>query len=278
MPKLTADTFITFFDRLFILLGPKTFPFLGLTQLHSGPHFLILEELFGPDPDDIEKARKEKSNYVFAERQARRVSAVRLEDTRPGETLEAFNVYELFKKRFPHDPGKGMREADKVWAHVSRRFIQALDGDVVTAVCGANKTGIFRNDELPELVLNSRIKTINGVPWQEIRDLYFSDPVTGPYKAFLLICRSELRFAMRHAAEAKTNEAIDEAYFRRTYYQIERRHTLTAHGKTIPSGFSPHSAAEHKTRLETLRKRIAAAGPIRSASKRPAIRHDTPVP
>jgi len=277
MPRPTAKSFIAEFERIYGLLGPGTFPFLGLVQLHSGPWDNILEEIFGISHTALKKAKEEISNYAIAKRQAKRVSAVRLEDTKPGKALEARDIYRFFKGHYP-DPAESKREADKVWAHVSRRFIQALDGDVVTAVCGANRTRIFRNDELPELVINSHIKTINGVPWPEIRDLYFSDPATGPYKAFLLICRSELRFAMRHAAGAKTNEAVDEAYYRRTYYQIERRHTLTTHGKPIPPVFRRHSAAEHKARIETLRKRITAAGPIRSPSKRPAIRRSRAIP
>lgn len=44
MPRPTAKSFIAEFERIYGLLGPGTFPFLGLVQLHSGPWDNILEE------------------------------------------------------------------------------------------------------------------------------------------------------------------------------------------------------------------------------------------
>ena len=73
-------------------------------------------------------------------------------------------------------------------AFASREFIRAVSGDVETAVCGADEKGIFFTVELPELVDNKAINSVNGLPTDMVREVY----ALSPYEAFRLICVAEL--------------------------------------------------------------------------------------
>ena len=268
MSKPTASDFINLFEKLLGFFGPSAFDIIDFGLLHSGPRFSILKELFGKNKASLERAKKKRANIAIAERTAKRTHAFRLEDMRPGKVLEAATIYQFFQDAYAPDHDAGSREADKVWIYLSRKFTQALSGTVETAVCGADKDRVFRMIELPELMANSKVKTINSIPWKTVSDLYKSHPVDGPEKAFNLICRSELRLALRRARDEKTSEAIEDYYYRRTYYRLEQRDAMIAKGVTPPLSYGPLTSAERQAELKALKARIMkSSGPARPSRK-----------
>lgn len=56
----------------------------------------------------------------------------------------------------------GQEEIMTIWSEASRRFIMAASGDVTAFVDGADKRSIFRTVELPNILQNTKIYTING--------------------------------------------------------------------------------------------------------------------
>ncbi len=50
-----------------------------------------------------------------------------------------------------------------IWGEASRRFIAAAKGDVTAFVDGADKRSVFRTVELPNILKNDNIKTINKI-------------------------------------------------------------------------------------------------------------------
>ncbi|MBM3120063.1 MAG: hypothetical protein FJ006_11070 [Chloroflexi bacterium] len=225
MPDRTARELNAIFEKLIDFLGYDAFAQEGLTLLYSGPQDEILKELFGRAAKQILSSRKNRSNARRAAVQAKKLSAVRIDDTRLGQSSLALRLYAFFRARYADDPETGRAHADEVMGYLSRKFIRAVSGHVITAVCGAGQDRVFRATELPELVLNPRIQTVNGVAWHSIRNLFFSDPVAGPHKAFRLVCLSELRMSLRRARIEKTKEASEDYYYRKAFYQIERRLT-----------------------------------------------------
>lgn len=57
------------------------------------------------------------------------------------------------------------------WAQASRSFAQALKGDVVTLTSKADMTRTFGQVELPALLNNPNINTINGIPQSVLKQL-----------------------------------------------------------------------------------------------------------
>lgn len=50
-----------------------------------------------------------------------------------------------------------------IWGEASRRFIASAKGDVTAFVDGADKRSVFRTVELPNILKNDNIKTINKI-------------------------------------------------------------------------------------------------------------------
>jgi hypothetical protein len=161
MSKPLAQDFIPVFEKLLGFFGNDAFDIVEFGLLYSGPKYSILKELFGKNEAILKRAVEKKSNRAIAARIAKRTHAYTLETTRPGKILEAATIYDFFNAAYSPDREAGRIEADKVWEHLSRKYTQSLSGDVFTSVCGADKDRVFRKIELPELVLNSKIKTVN---------------------------------------------------------------------------------------------------------------------
>lgn len=49
-----------------------------------------------------------------------------------------------------------------LWKVASKRFIEGASGNVIAFVKGADERSVFRSMELPTILVNDRIKTING--------------------------------------------------------------------------------------------------------------------
>ena len=79
-----------------------------------------------------------------------------IEDTVCGRTLMDMGVGY-------HEVGLSQDEIAQIWAIASRRFISNVKGQVVAFVKNAHPKSIFRMIELPLLLTNENVTTINGI-------------------------------------------------------------------------------------------------------------------
>lgn len=77
-----------------------------------------------------------------------------LDDTECGKKLIALGLETDYKA--PED------ELMKIWAIASARFIAAASGNIVAFVKNADSRSTFRRIELPNILQNEKIKTVNG--------------------------------------------------------------------------------------------------------------------
>ena len=61
-----------------------------------------------------------------------------------------------------------------VWKAASKRFIEAASGNVCAFVEKADRRSVFRSMELPTILQNERIRTVNGTDKYEFAKI-FSD-------------------------------------------------------------------------------------------------------
>jgi hypothetical protein len=221
-PLPIAEDIIALVEVLIAKLGPDAFNIDGRVQLYSGPRAVIAAALHF-------LARNQDRAFD----QAARNSAALIDTSEIGKHLGQYDgvgIYEYFEQQYRAtygvDSPEAFAEADKVMRFASRSFIQAAFGHVATAVCGADTNRIFFADELPELVKNKEIETVNSLPAQMVRDFYAIDP----YEAFRLICLSELLEARRYMKSATTPAERDKAkqdYKERLqFFMLERKETI----------------------------------------------------
>lgn len=55
-------------------------------------------------------------------------------------------------------------KAAEIWKVASKRFIESASGNVTAFVKGADPRSVFRSMELPEILRNPNISSINGMP------------------------------------------------------------------------------------------------------------------
>lgn len=97
-------------------------------------------------------------NRVQAERWAEDHNGITLEQTSVGAALEAA----MLKDRYGQD------FANEIWTEASKQYAASLSGDVKAFVMEANKSDVFFQVELPELLKNENVTSINGVAKEEI--------------------------------------------------------------------------------------------------------------
>jgi len=69
------------------------------------------------------------------------------------------------------DAVTGNRVPDSLWDDISREFTQNINGDVRTVTPNADAQRVFAQTELPALLDNPNVTTINGIEKQKIRGL-----------------------------------------------------------------------------------------------------------
>ena len=62
-----------------------------------------------------------------------------------------------------NDSGLTADEVAEVWCVASQRFIKAAAGEVTAFVDNADPRSVFRRMELPNILENPRLTTINGI-------------------------------------------------------------------------------------------------------------------
>jgi hypothetical protein len=108
----------------------------------------------------------------------------------------------------------GNKAADAVMDKVSERFAKNARGHVNTFVIGAKPERIFRTTELPALLNNSKVKSINGVDRNDLKKLHDRDP----NRAFDQICRAELVRDIKEARNKKDQKLLADVKKRMETY------------------------------------------------------------
>ncbi len=94
-----------------------------------------------------------------------------IDATPGGAALNEENLYGEFS------PLRG--EADKIWSRASTRYAESASGDVTAYVRGASPDRVFGSTELPVLLKNQQVTSINGIP----RDRLASMPLGEAFDA-----------------------------------------------------------------------------------------------
>jgi hypothetical protein len=89
---------------------------------------------------------------------------MRIDETPAGKALNDLNLYGRFSETSPAD-------ANQIWNNASRRFANDASGDVVAYVRGANPDRVFARTELPALVNNTNVTSINGIPREQLLNM-----------------------------------------------------------------------------------------------------------
>lgn len=83
-------------------------------------------------------------------------------------------------------------QIDAVMGFVSAAFILSSQGNVDTLVCGAGTQKVFYLFELPAIMANDKITSINGVPKEKFAKIYNSGAKDAVYQTYRAICESEI--------------------------------------------------------------------------------------
>lgn len=211
----------------------KAFKIVGMVLLYSGPRQTIVAAF--PAYNRNYRRAAEKSGAKL-----RRHTII--DQTEVGQRLGRYdgknNLYGYFLNIYGADQDADGRfvyekHAYAVMAYASEKLVQIAKGDVETLVCGADlKIGIFFTVELPALLKNPKVISINGVSADRLRKIYFSGRPDAAYQTFRKVCQGELALARKRVAAAKTKKAkaaLREEYeLGRAYFVMERREAIAA--------------------------------------------------
>lgn len=99
------------------------------------------------------KANKEAAEAYMA----KHPEAMTIDCTLCGRRLADFGLAEEVK-----DEADREKIAD-IWRLASRRFIESASGNITAFVDNADPRSVFRSEELPDILKNPKITTINGI-------------------------------------------------------------------------------------------------------------------
>ncbi len=218
-PFYTPDEIIDQIKRLMAELGPDAFKIDGKVILYSGPRHVIavaLGYLISNHKRVLEQVKSGKDGIIDITEIGSFLGE--FDETASGEYL---NIYEYYHHHFGPFDARTKEYPDKVMRFASEAFIEAISGDVLTAVCGAGLDKIFFQVELPGLIRNKNITSVNGLPIEAIREFY----IINPYEAFKLVCLSELYETFQTAATNATSRPIKawQEFFDRTAFYSEEQ-------------------------------------------------------
>jgi hypothetical protein len=124
-----------------------------------------------------------------------------------------------YKPPRPGHPLKDDNFADRLSRVASWRFAKSAHGDVKTFVCGARSDSVFRKTELPTLIRNKKVTSINGVDRKHFEKALKQDP--SGKKAYRLACLSELRQDRRIAQKTGDQKLLADVKNRQNLYRSE---------------------------------------------------------
>ncbi len=173
--------------------------------LYSGPVASFkkaMEALLGRPVD---------SNKPRGRGQAKRFTTDILDDTPIGKWLLAQDFVGYFAKVCNGDDKLIEAAEFAVWATVSEELVRHAKGKAFTAVCGAAPDRVFFKHELPQMLEETGLESVNNLPLELVRD--FS--VLGVKKAFFQIRKFELlslHYQTRQEADPDKARALREKW------------------------------------------------------------------
>jgi len=207
----TAYDVIRVIKKMIAEEGVAVFETNGRIQLYSGPLNFITNALDVIDNHDRAIIQAGENTTL-------------IEQTPAGRKLDRYEyhrgIYEYFKSVYGPRSPKAYYHADKVMRFASREFAKACYGNVETSVCGAGLDRVFFEAELPELIKNQRIETINDVPMQRIREIYQTQ---GAYVAYREICKAELNLSRKKVEESNTPENREDLRDRLQFFKRAKK-------------------------------------------------------
>ena len=136
-----------------------------------------------------------------------------IDRTFAGKKLAGIN--ERYRQRF--GLLEGDRRSNKVWTLASKRYAQNARGSVKTFVCGSRPNSVFRKTELPTLLKNQKVTSINGIDRNTLAKMHKSNPD----RAYRAVCLAELR---QDRKAAKGNEkSLADVKARQNVYKDHKK-------------------------------------------------------
>jgi len=190
----------------------------GYSFSYSGPDLIVSprNDIYVPFSPRISNLARTKNAVADLARLG--VSAAWLDGSKIGEFLFVKNdLYKGLEEFYTAPTGvdwDAQKEgADYVMSRVSRAYIKAAFGYAATAVCGSDHKRIFFRYELPVLVNNSNVASINDLPREMVREFY----AINKDEAFQVICWAELLLS-KSRMEANDNEETRRDFLQRQYF------------------------------------------------------------
>lgn len=233
----------------------NAFPHDGFVLLYSGP-----DKDFRPESASacIKFVGQEITNgdrTAAQKKEAGWDKAVRIDDTPVGDFLfTRNNLYQWLHHVYRNELDDKKRgdlvdhDAKEVMTLVSALFARTAYGHVKTAICGASRSRVFYETELPnlldhpalspeatalvqELIDNKEIETINSVPSEVFRAIYKRDGIEAVYQR---ICTTELRERWQHAQSTSNDtdyaDYLDRLEIHRiNQFEYKVKHTPAPH-------------------------------------------------
>lgn len=166
----------------------------------------------------------------------------RLERTAGGSWLEAQKTYQSIESLGPGEAFIGPRtqsqfeatktSADAVWHEASTKFARSVSGNVTTRVIGAEEDTIFRSKELPALLENQKVSSINGVSREELKALYDRDKEA----AFNRVCEGELQKSREQVRTGNDPDARYDLQRREQLFEAQRANQEKRRGTSREDG------------------------------------------
>ena len=193
-------------------------------------------------------------NRDRAERFAAREGMITIHKTARGNSLASRES--VFKRRATKIMGEyGAEQAlTYEWIVTSRNLAAQAHGDVKAFVAGARKKDVFRKAELPQLLQNSRVRTINGIPLEELRRIASTekDRKNRYDKVFHLVAMAGAHQDMQQAIRTGDQALIRDALAQIQMCVNQRR---IEHGKTLDD--SKEAKAKRNIKLNRRADHIA---------------------
>ncbi|MFM7267716.1 MAG: calcium-binding protein, partial [Cyanobium sp.] len=155
----------------------------------------------------------------------------------------------------------GIRSANGLWDQLSARFVARAQGAVITFTGGARRDGVFAQVELPTLLRNPAITSIDGIPIAELRRLT-------PDQAFdMVTAASDLRAAaLRLPVDARGQPlpinaatALDSRTFLADLPGVQASGVSSTQAYRPLADFIPSERLrQHRDNLRSLRSSVAA--------------------
>lgn len=158
----------------------------------------------------------------------------------------------------------GKRIPNGIWDEISRRFARETVGDVRVLTNFDRPDGVFAQTELPELLANPNVTTIEGIPRQQLVDLVDASGPDGLDKARNVIAaNSQLHIRLSGLAPGRTSE----------YLLTGREHIETAlkdsAGRAAVEGLLKHDDPEVRSAMRAAITSMTSAAEVSATNGLP---------